>query len=202
MPRPSNAQLLAAQANSLLVSAGVASGKLHDHVGPLLASAGLRLQLLKLDVPAASEDAAEVTRILEEAIDRVREVIQELKPQPAAQVGLKHALLRFSERTPSLLLSYTADAKVDAETAAALYRAGVGAALEAQEAGASQVRMTVTGKRDISIRVTDNGRPAGRIRALSVLRLLTEAANIKFEVVTGKSTIVSIRYAVRRSTSR
>ncbi|MEP6961804.1 MAG: hypothetical protein ABI995_06995, partial [Acidobacteriota bacterium] len=93
-------------------------------------------------------------------------------------------------------------AKVSAEIATALYQAAVAAADAAVRAGAGSVRMAVTGKSNISIRVSDTGTKGNRARALSVARLLAEEAGLQFEVVTGKSTIVSIRYAVRRSISR
>jgi signal transduction histidine kinase len=51
---------------------------LHDDVGPLLSAAGLRLQLIKMDFPDAAEHVRQVTEVLDQAIDRVREVSQEL----------------------------------------------------------------------------------------------------------------------------
>ena len=51
---------------------------LHDDVGPLLSAAGLRLQLIKMDFPAAAEQVREVTEVLDDAIDRVRAVSREL----------------------------------------------------------------------------------------------------------------------------
>jgi len=57
---------------------------LHDDIGPLLSSAGLRLQLLRMDYPDTSERVREVTETLDQAIDRVRALSQELKPSPFA----------------------------------------------------------------------------------------------------------------------
>lgn len=51
---------------------------LHDDVGPLLSAAGLRLQLIKMDFPAAAEQVRAVTEVLDDAIDRVRAVSREL----------------------------------------------------------------------------------------------------------------------------
>ena len=60
----------------------LAGKALHDEIGPLLSAAGLRLQLLKMDFPETAENVAEVTRTLDEAIDRVRALSQELRPSP------------------------------------------------------------------------------------------------------------------------
>ena len=57
---------------------------LHDDIGPLLSGAGLRLQLLGMDYPDTAERVREVTETLDQAIDRVRELSQELKPSPFA----------------------------------------------------------------------------------------------------------------------
>jgi signal transduction histidine kinase len=55
------------------------AGKLlHDEIGPLLSAAGLRLQLLKMDFPETAEGVREVTKTLDDAIDRVRALSQEL----------------------------------------------------------------------------------------------------------------------------
>ncbi|HTS77689.1 MAG TPA: histidine kinase dimerization/phosphoacceptor domain-containing protein [Bryobacteraceae bacterium] len=58
---------------------------LHDEIGPLLSAAGLRLQLLRMDFPETEERVREVTASLDQAIDRIREVSQELKPSPFSQ---------------------------------------------------------------------------------------------------------------------
>jgi hypothetical protein len=59
------------------------AGKLlHDEIAPLLSAAGLKLHLLTMDFPDATPMAAEATAILEEAMDRVRELSRELNPPP------------------------------------------------------------------------------------------------------------------------
>jgi len=55
---------------------------LHDDVGPLLSAAGLKLHLLSMDFPDAGPMAVEVTAMLEDAMDRVRELSRELRPPP------------------------------------------------------------------------------------------------------------------------
>ena len=53
---------------------------LHDDVGPLLAAAGLRLQLLRMDHPVAAHQVNELLATLEDAMDRIRALSQELSP--------------------------------------------------------------------------------------------------------------------------
>jgi signal transduction histidine kinase len=59
------------------------AGKLlHDDIAPLLSAAGLKLHLLSMDFPDATPMAVEATAILEEAMDRVRDLSRELRPPP------------------------------------------------------------------------------------------------------------------------
>ena len=60
----------------------LAGKALHDEIGPLLSAAGLRLQLLRMDFPETTDRVREITRSLDEVIDRVRALSQELKPSP------------------------------------------------------------------------------------------------------------------------
>jgi signal transduction histidine kinase len=196
--RRSDSEQLAALCHLLETRLRSGSRQLHDHVGPLLSAAGLRLQMLRSDVPAAQSEVDEVTQILEQAIERIRTVSRELHRSPADQIGLKNALFRFAEQNPWLSVSYSATATLPSEDAAALYQAAMEAASAALRAGAARVRISVSGKAGVRIQVADNGRAKGRERALSLPRLLAEQAGLAFECTTGRSTIVSIRYAIRR----
>lgn len=55
---------------------------LHDDVAPLLVGAGLQLQLLRMDHPETAPRVAEVLVTLEAAVDRVRQLSQQLAPSP------------------------------------------------------------------------------------------------------------------------
>jgi len=55
---------------------------LHDDVGPLLVSVGLRLQLLRMDHPQAAEQINELLVTLDDAMERVRSLSRELSPSP------------------------------------------------------------------------------------------------------------------------
>src|SRR5579863_1037426 len=86
---------------------------LHDHTGSLLSAAGLRLQILRMDFPEATEAVDQVLITLDEAITRVRALSQTLNPSPAAHLGLQGALsqliARWSVSFPGVIrLTYSA----------------------------------------------------------------------------------------------
>jgi signal transduction histidine kinase len=59
---------------------------LHDDVAPLVAGAGLQLQILRMDHPETAPQVAEILATLEAAMDRVREISQQLSPSPFTPV--------------------------------------------------------------------------------------------------------------------
>jgi signal transduction histidine kinase len=60
---------------------------LHDDVAPLLAGAGLQLQILRMDHPQTAAQVTEVLVTLEDAMDRVRKLSQQLAPSPFTPSG-------------------------------------------------------------------------------------------------------------------
>lgn len=200
----SDAEQIAASYVELRAALVRAGRALHDHVGSSLSAAGVQLQLLRMDVPAAQTPIDAALRALEEALNHVRELSQELCPSPAYRGGLKQALLRLSDRNVAkgcdVAVEYTATAAVPAEIAAALYEAARAAVEQAIQRGASRVRIVVRGASSLVVRIADDGRTPGRARALSVIRTLAHAQGLAFECSGGKGTIVSIRYAIRRPT--
>jgi signal transduction histidine kinase len=60
---------------------------LHDDIAPLLAAAGLQLQLLRMDHPETTTQVNEVLATLEDAMDRVRHLSQCLAPSPFTPSG-------------------------------------------------------------------------------------------------------------------
>ena len=187
------------QARAALVRAGRA---LHDHVGSSLSAAGVQLQLLRMDLPQAQARINEALGTLEEALNTVRDVSQELCPSPAYRGGLKQALLRLADQRDSpgchIEMDYTASAQVPAEIAAALYEAVAAAVDQALRQEAENVKITVRGTGSLVLRIADDGRKSGRALALSIIGTLAREQGLGFECTTGKGTIVSIRYAIRR----
>jgi signal transduction histidine kinase len=190
------------QARAALVGAGRA---LHDHIGSPLSAAGVQLQLLRMDVPQAAERIDETLRTLEETLNRVRDLSLELCPSPAYRGGLKQALLRLTEATGSsnslncnVAVEYSATIAVPAEIAAALYEAASAALEVALQNGAGRVDITARGAGPLVLRIADDGRKPGRTRWLRAIAALARQQGLAFECTTGRGTIVSIRYAVRR----
>src|ERR1700733_13701069 len=161
------------QTRAALVRAGRA---LHDHVGSSLSAVGVQLQLLRMDLPPAQERIDETLRILEESLNRVRDLSQELCPSPAYRGGLKQALLRLADQHASsdcdIVVDYAATAAIPAEIAAAFYETGGAAVEQALRQGAARVRITVRGTNGLVLRVADDGRKSGRARALSAMGTL------------------------------
>ena len=195
----SDAEQIAAlyvQARTALVQAGRA---LHDQVGSSLSAAGVQLQLLRMDLPAAKIQLDETLRILDETLDHVRILSQDLSPSPAYRGGLQQALLRLADQYASgrcqVEVEYSATASVPPEIAAALHEAAVAAVEQAALQGAERVRLTARGARGLVLRISDDGRKSGRGRALSAAALLAREQGLKFERDAGNGTII-IRYAV------
>ncbi len=182
---------MTAQARASLANAGRA---LHDDVGPLLAGAGLWLSTAAVD-PAVNEALA----ALDQAMERVRALSQELNPSPVDRMGLHQALLQLQQHNPAIEIHYATSAKLPRQIAAAIFDAA-GAAIEiAARAKAERIQVDVTGDSGLRVRITDNGRPTARTRALSLLTKLAEASGLTVTASTRKSTIVSISYGLRRS---
>ena len=195
----SDAEQIAAlyvQARTALVRAG---RTLHDQVGSSLSAAGVQLQLLRMDLPAAGQQIQETLRILEQALDHVRILSQDLSPSPAYRGGLKQALVRLTDQYASgrcqVEVEYSATAAVPAEIAAALHEAAAAVVEQAALQGAERVIVTVRGARGMVVRISDDGRKSGRARALSAAGMLAREQGLKFEHDPGNGTIV-IRYAV------
>lgn len=188
------------QARSTLVRAGRA---LHDQVGSSLSAAGVQLQLLRMDVPAAQARIDETLGVLEQTLGQVRDLSQQLCPSPAYRGGLKQALLRLADQYAGpacgIDVQYTSTVVVPAEIAAALADAAGVAVERALLKGARRVSVTVKGTGRLDLTIADDGRKAGRARALSAVRTIAGAQGLAFECTTGRGTIVSIRYAIRRT---
>jgi signal transduction histidine kinase len=60
---------------------------LHDDVAPLLAGAGLQLQLLRMDHPETAAQVVEILATLDEAMEQVRRLSQHLAPSPFTPAG-------------------------------------------------------------------------------------------------------------------
>ena len=97
MPKDSCAEDLAKECVRGRLELRRAAQVLHDEVGSLLAVAGLRLQLLRMDFPEAGARAAEIGEALDGVMEHVRVLGRRLEPSPVRRTGLKNALLDLAE---------------------------------------------------------------------------------------------------------
>jgi signal transduction histidine kinase len=204
MPKKSRADDLAracVQAQAELRRAG---RTLHDEIGSLLAVAGVRLQLLRMDVPDLAERTAELGEVLERAMEAVRALSQDLDPSPVRRLGLKNALLslakRHSEARRQVTVRSTMSGALPPEVAELIYEAASHAVLAAAgRADVTRIRISAAGARSVTVRVADNGAKPGPNSSLAMAAMLARHAGLGFEIATEKGTIVSIRYAIRRT---
>jgi len=204
MPRKSCADDLAracVQAQAELRRAG---RTLHDEIGSLLAVAGVRLQLLRMDLPDLAERTHELGEVLDRAMEAVRALSQDLDPSPVRRLGLKNALLglakRHSEaRRRQVTVRSTMSGALPPEVAEVIYQAASHAIMAAAgRPDVTRIRITAAGTRSVTVRVADNGKPCPN-SSLAMAAMLARHAGLGFEMATGKGTIVSIRYAIRRT---
>jgi signal transduction histidine kinase len=186
-----------------------AASVLHDDVGSLLAVAGLRLQLLCMDFPAASERASEAAEAIEGVMEHVRKLSRELEPSPVRRTGLKNALVDLAEGFGGVTLRYTATVVLPPVTVDALYRAISSAVAAASLApGVTRIKVSVSGSRSLTARIESDGRLRDAGKGLAAAALLARYSGIGFEITakaektrrnkTNQGTIVVIQYAGRR----
>jgi signal transduction histidine kinase len=204
MPKNSCADELAREVVAARVRLRRAAQVLHDDVGSLLAVAGLRLQLLRMDHPATGAQAHEVSEALEGVMGHLRSLSRELEPTPVRRTGLKNALQALADDrretgSTDVRLRYTATVNLPPVVADAVFLAVDGAVAAGIERGAARVNITVSGTRSLTAKV-DYLSQRRQGADLSGAALLAAHAGLGFDVaVTKKGTIISIRHAIQRS---
>jgi len=176
---------------------------LHDEIGSLLAVAGVRLQLLRMDVPDLAERTQELGEVLDRAMEAVRALSRDLDPSPVRRLGLKNALLGLAKlhsqtRRRQVTVRCTLSGALPPEVAEVLYEAASHAVIAAAgRTDVTRIRISAAGARSVTVRVADNGQPRPD-SSLLMAAMLARHAGLSFETAAGKGTIVSIRYALRR----
>ncbi len=201
MPKNSPADELALECVRTYTELRRAASVLHDDVGSLLAVAGLRLQLLCMDFPEASERGAEACEAIGGAMEHIRKLGRALEPSPVRRTGLKNALLDLAQSYPGVTVRYTAAVVLPPVDADALYRAIANSVAAASRApGVARIAISVSGSRSLVARVEHNGRQRGAESELAATALLARHSGLRFEIKTRQvktrhGTIVVIRYA-------
>ena len=208
MPQNQTVERLAEACVDARAKLRYASRALHDDVGSLLAVAGLRLQLLGMEHPEVAAHTREVAEALDGVMDRVRKLTRELDPSPVARTGLKNALLDLAEQSMmthggSVIVRYRATFRPPVEAAEAIYlAAGEVMAAAAARKSVEKVAISASGSKTVTVRVTHAGKAADAHRDLEHAALLARRSGLTFDVGTGKGTIVTIGYAMPRSSRR
>ena len=104
---------------------------LHDDVGQVLSAIGLQLDVMRMDfsaqAPGIIDRSAEIQRLLETAIDRVRDLSFELNPATVERAGLQFSLERLVGRVRetykgTLRLLYDSSVRLPVKAAVGAYR--------------------------------------------------------------------------------
>jgi len=104
---------------------------LHDDVSQVLSAVGLQLDAMRMDfrelAPGVNDRTAEIQRMLEQAIERLRDISNELNPSIVERAGLQFALERLIGRMAknfkgALRLQMDPAARVPTPLAKALYK--------------------------------------------------------------------------------
>ncbi len=184
---------------------------LHDGVGQNLSAAGLKLDLLRMDLEPSSPQAcaalAEVQHILEAVMEDVRDFSYELNPAMVERTGLHAALDRLAGRMRArfpgaLRLKADPSIKIPPNKAVALFHIAQEAVQNAvQHAACTSIDIVVkSGRGRAALEVRDNGRgfDSGDVRAcrrgLGLLSMEHYAAEAGLDLTIaskrGKGTVV------------
>jgi two-component system sensor histidine kinase UhpB len=160
--RESGRRVLAAQEAERV---GIARD-LHDEVGQLLTGVLLQLDAIASATPAAREDVDEAKNAVRSALDEVRRISRDLRPEMLEHLGLVSALTELATsfaRHSGVRVERQFDSALPAlspETELAVYRIAQESLTNvARHANATRVEIALeTGHNSVVLRVTDDGR--------------------------------------------
>jgi signal transduction histidine kinase len=131
LPDASLTEPLFAALNEHEMTLARVSRLLHDDVSQVLSAAGLQLDALRMDfreaAPGVDQRATEIQNMLEQAIDRLREISNELSPSIAERAGLHFALDQMAGKARNIFsgairLHFDAAARVTPVQAKIFYK--------------------------------------------------------------------------------
>lgn len=172
-----------------------ASKDLHDHAGSQLAAAGLRLQMLYLDVPQAQPMLTEISEMLAGAMESVRAVSKDLSTSPVWALGFKGALEELADRHGAAL-KYKTAAAVTREVGDHLYHVTDLVLQQIPPDVRTSVLTSGVHKLTLRIRV---GMRLKSVASLAKAEILAKTCGFGFRIDLTQVTMVSIEYAIRRA---
>lgn len=142
------------------------AGELHDEVGQVLTGVLLQLDALGRAAPGAADEVEETKRATRQALEEVRRIAQELRPEMLDQLGLVSALTeltrRFAEHTGvAVERRFAADLpQLSSDAELAVYRVAQESLTNvARHAQASRVELSLeAGPGSVVLAVVDDGR--------------------------------------------
>jgi two-component system sensor histidine kinase UhpB len=164
---------------------------LHDEVGQLLTGALLQLNSIAEGTPAHREELDEAREVVRRALDEVRRISSELRPEMLEHLGLVSALTELSTtfaRVSGVEVERHFDQslpKLEPDTELAVYRIAQESLTNvARHAQASRVTIVLErGRNSVVLRVVDDGRgfdgvpvEHGGLRSMRERALLVEGA--------------------------
>jgi two-component system sensor histidine kinase UhpB len=179
--RESGRRVLAAQEAERV---GIARD-LHDEVGQVLTGVLLHLGSIAERAPAERDEIGEAKQAVRRALDEVRRISSELRPEMLEQLGLVSALTELTAtfaRVSGIQVDRQFDRslpELDADAELAVYRIAQESLTNvARHAGATRVKVVLEGGIDsLVLRVVDNGRGfAGEPEEHGGLRSMRERA--------------------------
>jgi len=194
---------------------------LHDEVGQCLSSAGLQLDLLRMDLeselPGISSRTGEIQHVLEGLMERVREFSYELNPAIVERAGLNPALDRLVGRwrrdfSGTLRLMADSSLRFPPQVASSIYKVAQEALENAiLHSGCSTIEVVIKSTRSgLTLEVRDNGKGfdsaevSGSHRGLGLLVMEHYAAqsdlSLSISSERGKGTVVRAVYASGKGT--
>ncbi|MCL5743214.1 MAG: histidine kinase [Acidobacteria bacterium] len=193
---------------------------LHDEVGQCLSSAGLQLDLLRMDLegemPGISSRTGEIQHVLESLMERIREFSYELNPAIVERAGLNSAMDRLVGRSRrnfagTLRLMADSSLRFPPEVASAIYKIAQEALENAiLHSGCSTIEVIIKSTRGgPTLEVRDNGKGfdsadvSGSPRGLGLLVMEHYAAqsdlHLSISSERAKGTVVRAVYEHGRS---
>ncbi len=195
---------------------------LHDDIAQCLSGIGLQLDILKMDledrVPEIGARTAEIQKILEEVVTRIRDLSSDLNPQIVERAGLRVALDllagRFRRIFPGRIrLLFSCENPVLRPLAEVFYRVAelaVDNAVTHSQGDLVEILFRET-RRGVVLEVRDNGRGfecdktfrGGEGLGFAVMQYYAAKAGLKLSIVSrlGEGSIVKISQNGRPSPS-
>lgn len=187
--RISQSELIASFAASIEAEQQRISRLLHDELGPTLTSAGLQLDALRLEfgrgAPQLIEGTRDIQRLLDRAIDRIRDLSYELDPSVGERAGLFHAMERLAQRmqrrTPPISVNFASNAiGLKPGMAGYLFRLSQFSVRYAEHSGAKNISVSI--------------RDLGRAYLLEVLYDVSSPAEMTAATVRAEASLALLRH--------